>query len=533
MDKLTIQNAIKTGKTALGIEFGSTRIKAVLIGADHTPLASGDHAWENQLEDGLWTYALDAVWAGLQDAYRALSEDVAKKYDVTLTTVGALGFSGMMHGYMPFDKDGNLLVPFRTWRNTNTGEASAELTELFQFNIPLRWSIAHLHQAILNKEAHVGEIAFQTTLAGYVHWKLTGEKVLGVGEASGMFPIDSNTNDFDAARVAQYNERLKSENLPYTLNDIFPTVLVAGDAAGTLTIEGAKLLDPSGTLQAGIPFCPPEGDAGTGMVATNAVASRTGNVSAGTSVFAMIVLENALSKLYPEIDMVTTPSGSPVAMVHANNCTSDINAWVGIFRNFVDALGVELDQNSLFEMLYKQALTGDADAGGLLSYNYFSGEPITHLEEGRPLFVRTPESNFTLANFMRTHLFSALAALNIGMDILFEKEKVEIDKVLGHGGFFKTEGVGQAIMAAALNVPVSVMETAGEGGAWGIALLAAYMAQKQDGETLDAYLDEKVFAGEKGSTLAPTQADLDGFAAFMARYKAGLQIEKIAVETLK
>lgn len=533
MDKTSIQNAIQSGKTALGIEFGSTRIKAVLIGADHTPLASGDHAWENQLEDGLWTYSLDAVWAGLQDSYRALAADVAEKYDVKLTSVGALGISGMMHGYMAFDKDGNLLAPFRTWRNTNTGAASAELTELFRFNIPHRWSIAHLHQAILNKEAHVSEIAFQTTLAGYVHWKLTGEKVLGVGEASGMFPIDSNTNDFDAVRVAQYNERLKAENLPYTLNDIFPKVLIAGADAGTLTAEGAKLLDPSSTLQADIPLCPPEGDAGTGMVATNAVAVRTGNVSAGTSVFAMIVLEKALSKLYPEIDMVTTPGGKPVAMVHANNCTSDINAWVGIFRNFVDALGIELDQNALFEMLYKQALAGDPDAGGLLSYNYFSGEPITHLEEGRPLFVRTPESNFTLANFMRAHLFSALAALNIGMDILFEQEKVRIDKVLGHGGFFKTEGVGQAMMAAALNVPVSVMDTAGEGGAWGIALLAAYMAQKEDGETLAAYLDEKVFAAEKGSSLAPTQKDLDGFSAFMARYKAGMIIEETAVETLK
>jgi len=528
-----IQNAIETGKTALGIEFGSTRIKAVLISEDHTTLASGSHEWENQLVDGLWTYSLDAIWAGLQDTYRALANDVAEKYDVTLTTLGSLGFSGMMHGYMAFDVNGNLLVPFRTWRNTNTGNASAELTELFQFNIPLRWSIAHLHQAILNREAHVGEIAFQTTLAGYVHWKLTNEKVLGVGEASGMFPIDSNANDFDAARVAQYNERLAAENLPYTLENIFPTVLVAGDPAGTLTAEGAKRLDPSGTLQAGIPLCPPEGDAGTGMVATNAVTARTGNVSAGTSVFAMIVLEKALSKLYPEIDMVTTPSGKPVAMVHANNCSSDIDAWVGLFGEFLETMGVDVDKNKLYTTLYKAALAGDADAGGLLSYNYFSGEPITDLEEGRPLFVRLPDSNFTLANFMRVHLFSALGALNIGMDILFDKEKVEIDKVLGHGGFFKTEGVGQAIMAAALNVPVSVMETAGEGGAWGIALLAAYMAQKQDSETLDTYLDEKVFAREKGATLAPTQEDLDGFVAFMARYKAGLAIEKTAVETLK
>lgn len=533
MDRNDTQKAIETGKTALGVEFGSTRIKAVLIGEDHAPLASGSHDWENQLEDGLWTYSLDAVWTGLQDAYRALSEDAYQKYGIALTTLGSLGFSGMMHGYMVFDKGGNLLVPFRTWRNTNTSDASAELTELFQFNIPLRWSIAHLHQAILNKEAHIKDIAFQTTLAGYIHWKLTGAKVLGVGEASGMFPIDSTTNGYDVKRIAQYNERLAAENLPWTVDAILPQVLIAGDAAGTLTEEGAKLLDPSGRLQAGIPLCPPEGDAGTGMVATNSVAARTGNVSAGTSVFAMIVLEKALSKLYPEIDMVTTPCGKPVAMVHANNCTSDINAWIGLFREFVEAIGVELDQSTLFEMLYKKALAGDTDAGGLLSYNYFSGEPITHLEEGRPLFVRTPDSNFTLANFMRAHLFSALGALNIGMEILFNKEKVELDKVRGHGGFFKTEGVGQAIMAAALNVPVSVMKTAGEGGAWGIALLAAYMKQKQSDESLEAYLNEKVFAGEKGSTIAPSLEDLEGFAAFMERYKAGLDIEKTAVEALK
>ncbi len=528
-----IRNSIEAGKTALGIEFGSTRIKAVLIGEDHTPLASGSHEWENQLKDGFWTYSLDDVWSGLQASYRALCEEVTEKYSITLTTVGALGFSGMMHGYMAFHKDGNLLVPFRTWRNTNTGDASAELTDLFQFNIPLRWSIAHLHQAILNQEPHVKDITFQTTLAGYVHWKLTGKKVVGAGEASGIFPIDSTTNNYDAVRMVQYNERLEIEHLPWTLDAILPKVLVAGDSAGSLTEKGAKLLDPSGKLQAGIPLCPPEGDAGTGMVATNSVAARTGNVSAGTSVFAMIVLEKALSKFYPEIDMVTTPSGKPVAMVHANTFTSDLNAWVGLFREFVDALGVELDQSALFEMLYKKALEGDADAGGLLSYNYFSGEPITHLEEGRPLFVRTPESNFTLANFMRTHIFSALGALNIGIDILFKNEKVEIDKVLGHGGFFKTEGVGQTIMAAALNVPVSVMETAGEGGAWGIALLAAYMRQKQSAKSLDAYLSEIVFAGEKGSTIAPDPTDVAGFATFMERYKAGLAIEKTAVETLK
>ena len=528
-----VKKAIENGKTALGIEFGSTRIKAVLIDEDHKPIASGSHEWENQFEDGLWTYSLDAIWSGLQASYQALTDEVSKKYGVTLTTVGALGFSGMMHGYMAFDKEGNLLVPFRTWRNTNTGDASAELTKLFQFNIPLRWSIAHLHQAILNKETHIKEIAFQTTLAGYVHWKLTGEKVLGVGEASGMFPIDSTTNEFDATRFAQYNKRLASENLSFTLDEIFPKVLAAGELAGTLTAEGARLLNPSGTLQAGIPLCPPEGDAGTGMVATNAVAPRTGNVSAGTSVFAMIVLEKALSKLYPEIDMVTTPSGKPVAMVHANNCTSDINAWVGLFNDFVNTLGIELNPNSLFEMLYEQALAGDADAGGLLSYNYFSGEPITHLEEGRPLFVRMPDSNFTLANFMRAHLFSALGALKIGMDILFEQEKVKLDQLLGHGGFFKTEGVGQRIMAAAMDVPVSVMETAGEGGAWGIALLAAYMLYKEENEPLEAYLSGKVFADENGSTIAPDSKDVEGFAAFMERYKKGLVIEGTAVEAMR
>ena len=529
---MNVKQAIENGKTALGIEFGSTRIKAVLIGEDHIPLASGSHGWENQLEDGLWTYSLDDVWAGLQDSYHKLSEEVSEKYGVTLTTVGALGFSGMMHGYLAFDKDGNLLAPFRTWRNTNTGEASVELTELFQFNIPQRWSIAHLHQSILNQEDHIADITFLTTLAGYVHWKLTDKKVMGVGEASGMFPIDSAINDFDAERMAQYNKRITTEDIPWKFDEILPKVLVAGDAAGKLTEEGAKLLDPSGELRADIPLCPPEGDAGTGMVATNSVAVRTGNVSAGTSVFAMIVLEKALSKLYPEIDMVTTPTGKPVAMVHSNNCTSDLNDWVGLFGEFSAALGVDVGQSELFEMLYKKALEGDADSGGLLAYNYLSGEHITHMEEGRPLFVRTPESKFTLANFMRTHLFSSLGALKIGMDILFENEKVEIDKILGHGGFFKTEAVGQKMMAAAMNVPVSVMETAGEGGAWGIALLAAYMLNKNADEAFDTYLNERVFAGEKGSTIAPDPADVAGFAAFMERYKKGLVIERAAVENL-
>jgi sugar (pentulose or hexulose) kinase len=533
MDRNDIQKAIESGKTILGVEFGSTRIKAVLIGEDHLLIASGSHEWENRYENGVWTYSLEDVWTGLQESYRKLSNEVLEKYNTTLQTIGAIGFSAMMHGYMAFDKDGNLLVPFRTWRNTLTGQASEELTELFQFNIPQRWSIAHLYQAILNRETHIKDISHLTTLAGYVHWKLTGKSVLGVGEASGMFPIDSKTNDYDEHMLEQFKARLAAENIPWKLQDILPKVLVAGDAGGALTEEGARLLDPTGGLQAGIPLCPPEGDAGTGMVATNSVAERTGNVSAGTSVFAMIVLEKALSKLYPEIDMVTTPTGKPVAMVHSNNCTSDLNAWVDIFQEFTQALGVEMSESKLYETLYQKALMGDADGGGLLAYNYVSGEHITHLEEGRPLFVRTPESRFTLANFIRVHLFSSLGALKIGMDILFEQEQVKLDQLLGHGGFFKTKEVGQRIMAAAMNVPVSVMETASEGGAWGIALLASYMLHKSTNEPLEGYLSDKVFAGQKSSTIAPDPKDVDGFAAFMERYTKGLAIERAAVDGLK
>jgi sugar (pentulose or hexulose) kinase len=533
MERKDILKAIESGKTVLGIEFGSTRIKAVLIGEDSAPLASGSHDWENRYENGVWTYSLEEIWTGLQDSYLKLSNEVLEKYATPLKTIGAIGFSGMMHGYMAFDKHGNLLVPFRTWRNTSTDQASQELTALFQFNIPQRWSIAHLHQAILNKEPHVKDISHVTTLAGYVHWKLTGQKVLGVGEASGMFPIDSRTNNFDIRMVERFNERIKAENFPWELQDILPKVLTAGYAGGVLSEEGARLLDPSGKLQAGIPLCPPEGDAGTGMVATNSVAERTGNVSTGTSVFAMIVLEKALSKVYPEIDMVTTPTGKPVAMVHSNNCTSDLNAWVSLFREFTNLLGVAIEPSRLFELLYQKALEGDAECGDLLAYNYFSGEPITHFEEGRPLFVRTPESRFTLANFMRVHLFSALATLKIGLDILFEQERVKIDQILGHGGFFKTKDVGQRIMAAAMNVPVSVMETAGEGGAWGIALLASYMLHKATHEPLEAYLSSKVFAGENGTTIAPDQGDVASFTAFMERYKKGLVIEKAAVNALR
>ena len=533
MDRNNVQKAIQSGKTVLGIEFGSTRIKAVLISEDHTPIASGSHDWENRYENGVWTYSLEDVWEGLQDSYRKLSDEVLENYGTPLKTIGAIGFSAMMHGYMAFDQDGNLLVPFRTWRNTMTEQASKQLTELFRFNIPQRWSIAHLYQAILNREPHIKQISYLTTLAGYVQWRLTGQKVLGVGEASGMFPIDSRTNDYDKNMIELFNKRIAAENLPWKLQGILPKVLSAGDAAGVLTEEGARLIDPMGQLPAGVPLCPPEGDAGTGMVATNSVAERTGNVSAGTSVFAMIVLEKALSRVYPEIDMVTTPTGKPVAMVHSNNCTSDLNAWIGLFREFTDALGVEVGESRLFEMLFQKALEGDTDSGELLAYNYFSGEHITGFEEGRPLFVRKPESRFTLANFMRVHLFSALGALKIGLDILFEQEQVKIDQVLGHGGFFKTKDVSQKFMAAAMNVPVSVMKTAGEGGAWGIALLAAYMLHKTENETLEAYLSNKVFAQENGITIAPNQRDIESFAAFMERYKKGLIIERAAVDALR
>ena len=524
---------IADGKTALGIEFGSTRIKVVLIDKDHHPIASGSHDWENRLENNIWTYTLEDIWSGLQDSYQNLVNDVKEKYDITLTKVGSIGFSAMMHGYMAFDKDGELLVPFRTWRNTMTEQAAKELTELFRFNMPQRWSGAHLYQAILNKEEHVKDIDFITTLAGYVHWKLTGEKVLGVGDASGMFPIDSTTRNWNKEMLAKFDELVAPKGYPWKVEDILPKVLVAGEKAGTLTEEGAKLLDPTGKLQAGIPVCPPEGDAGTGMVATNSVKQRTGNVSAGTSVFAMIVLEKALSKPYKEIDMVTTPAGDAVAMAHSNNCTSDLNAWVNIFREFAEAMGMEADMNKLFGTLYNKALEGDVDCGGLLSYCYFSGEHMTGFTEGRPLFVRSPESKFNLANFMRTNLYTCLGAMRVGLDILFKKEGVKVDRLLGHGGLFKTKGVGQQILADAVNAPVSVMETAGEGGAWGIALLASYMINKEENETLEDYLDAKVFAGNAGTKMDPDPADVAGFEVFTERYKKGLPIERAAVESLK
>ena len=524
---------IEEGKVVLGIEFGSTRIKAVLIDGKHHPIASGSHEWENQLVDGVWTYSIDAIWNGLQDCYQDMKKDVQEKYGVKVTKLAAIGFSAMMHGYMAFDKDDKILVPFRTWRNAITEEASEKLTDLFRYNIPQRWSVAHLYQAILNGEEHVKDICFQTTLAGYIHWMLTGKKVLGVGDASGMFPIDIATGKFDAKMVSQFDEAIADKGYPWKLMDIFPEVLSAGEDAGTLTQEGAKLLDTDGDLEAGVPLCPPEGDAGTGMAATNSVRVRTGNVSAGTSVFAMIVLEKNLSKVYPEIDMVTTPSGHPVAMVHCQNCTSDLNAWVNLFREFAQTFGMEISTNDLFGKLYNKALEGDADCGGLLAYNYFSGEHVTGFNEGRPVFARTPDAKFNLANFMRVNLFTSLGALKVGLDILMKEEHVQVDQILGHGGLFKTKGVGQKILAGAIDAPVSVMETAGEGGAWGIALLASYMINKEENETLEDYLDAKVFAGNAGTKMDPDPADVAGFEVFTERYKKGLPIERAAVESLK
>ncbi|MFT8342342.1 MAG: FGGY-family carbohydrate kinase [Clostridium beijerinckii] len=528
-----IKNAIINGKTVLGIELGSTRIKAVLIDENNTPIASGSHDWENKYVNNIWTYALDDIWTGVQDSYKKMAEDVKEKYGVTIQTIGAIGFSAMMHGYMVFNKEGELLVPFRTWRNTITEKASEELTKLFNYHIPQRWSIAHLYQAILNGEEHVADIDFQTTLEGYIHWKLTGEKVIGVGEASGMFPIDIDTKNYNARMIDRFDELVAPKNFSWKLGDILPKVLLAGENAGVLTEEGAKLLDVTGQLKAGIPFCPPEGDAGTGMVATNSIAKRTGNVSAGTSVFAMIVLEKELSKAYEEIDLVTTPTGNLVAMVHCNNCTSDLNAWVGLFKEFAEAFGVEVDMNKLFATLYNKALEGDSDCGGLLAYNYFSGEHITGFEEGRPLFVRSAESKFNLANFMRVHLFTSLGSLKTGLDLLLKEEGVKVDEMLGHGGLFKTKGVGQKVMAAAIDAPVSVMETAAEGGAWGIAVLASYMINKDENETLDDYLTNKVFVGQIGTKIDPDSKDVEGFNEFIKRYTSGLAIERTAIDSLK
>ena len=523
---------IESGKTALGIELGSTRIKAVLTDFEGNVLAVGFHDWENSLVNNIWTYSFEDIHQGIRSCYSSLREAVEKEYGVTPQTYGAIGISAMMHGYIALDADGNVLAPFQTWRNSNTQPAADALTELFQFNVPLRWTVSHLYQRILDGEKHVEKAAFVNTLAGYIHWKLTGQKVIGIGDASGIFPIDSEKLDYNPVMMDQFDELISKYNFSWKTRDLFPKVLVAGDDAGKLTEEGAAFLDETGALKAGIPLCPPEGDAGTGMVATNSVAVRTGNVSAGTSTFAMLVLEKQLSKLHREIDMVTTPTGFPVAMSHANNGTSDLNAWVGMFREFCDLMGIETDMGELFGKLYNHSLTGDKDCGGLLAYGYYSGEGITKLNEGRLALLRTANSRFSLANLMRVNLFTSLGAVKMGLDILFKDEGVKVDRIMGHGGLFKTKGVGQAYLAAAVNAPVTVMDTACEGGAWGIAILAAFLADRKEGERLEDYLENRIFAGMSGSTIQPDPADVAGYETFIERYKKGLPIESAAIEAM-
>jgi len=534
--EMGVKEIIEAGKTAIGIEFGSTRIKAVLVDESGKPLAQGGHGWENQFENGVWTYSLDMIWNGLQDAYADLLKNVKDEYDAVITTTGAIGFSAMMHGYMAFNQSGDLLVPFRTWRNTITEQAAKELTQEFGFNIPQRWSIAHLHQAILNNEEHVKDISFFTTLAGYIHWQLSGEKVLGVGDASGMFPIDSKTRNYNDEYLDKYDKILMQKGITWNIRGILPEVRLAGESAGTLTAEGAAKLDVSGNLKAGIPMCPPEGDAGTGMVATNSVAVRTGNVSAGTSIFAMVVMEHALNSLHEEIDVVTTPVGDDVAMVHCNNCTSDINAWANIFKQYSEAIGAPVDTDKLYTTLFTAALGGAPDCGGLMGFNYFSGEPVTGFDEGRPVFARKVNADFSFANFMRLHLYSAVSTLKVGLDILLRDEGVKVDKLFGHGGFFKTKEVGQRIMSAATGGPITVMETAGEGGAWGMAVLALYLVKTGGdvlgSESLADFLNGTIFGGEEGTTITASEEEIKGFDEFMKSFTSAYSLEKAAIDTL-
>ncbi len=525
--------AIKNGKTALGIEFGSTNIKGVLVGESGEVLATGSFGWENSLVDGIWTYSQEEILNGLKSCYGDLRKSVEEKYEVTPTTYGAMGISAMMHGYIALDKDGNLLAPFQTWRNSNTEKAADELTELFQFNIPLRWTIAHLYQCMLDKEAHLEDLGFVTTLDSYVHYLLTGEKVTGIGDASGIFPIDSETKDYDQKMVDQFDKLIEERGYSWRLRDVLPKVMVAGEVAGKLTVNGANLLDETGSLKAGIKLAPPEGDAGTGMVATNSCAPRTGNVSAGTSTFAMLVCEKPLSKMYREIDMVTTPTGYPVAMSHANNGTSDLNAWVKLFGEFAELVGLKLELAQLYATLYEHSLEGDKDCGGMMSYGYYSGEGITHLNEGRPTFIRQPNNNFTLANFMRAHLYSSLGAVKLGLDILLKDENVAVDRIMGHGGLFKTKGVAQRYLSAAVHAPVSVLETAGEGGPWGMALLALYMITKEDGESLEDYLENRIFDNMASETAEADKGDIEGFEVFTDRYSKCIPVVQAAVRTLK
>lgn len=525
--KMDIANRIKDGKTSIGIEFGSTRIKAVLIGDDFSVAASGAYDWENSFVDGVWTYSLDEVKKGLQGAFAALAEDVKNKYGATLENVASIGISAMMHGYLAFDENDNLLVPFRTWRNTMTEQAADALTDALSFNIPQRWSIAHLYQAVLNGEEHVPQIRFVTTLAGYVHWLLTGEKVIGIGDGSGMFPIKDGGYNTDM--MNKFDELTSGTAFTQKLSDVLPKIVPVGECAGNLTEQGALLLDPTGTLKAGVPFCPPEGDAQTGMVATNSIAPRTGNVSAGTSIFAMAVLEKDLSAVYRQIDIVTTPCGSPVAMVHCNNCTTDLDCWVKLFGDALKLFGVEVPKSELYDKLYAAALSGEADCDGIVSYNYHSGEHVTGFTEGKPLVMRSPSSKLNTANLMRSLIYSCMSTLKIGMDILIGEEKIALDKIYAHGGLFKSPVTGQRFLASALGVPVALMESAGEGGAWGIALLASYLARKNDGEALEEYLEKRVFDGKTGSCMAPDEKDMAGYAAYIEKYKAGLEVEKTAV----
>ena len=543
---MTARQTIESGKAILGIEFGSTRIKAVLIDQENKPIAQGSHEWENQLVDGLWTYSTEAIWYGVEDCYADLRRNVKREYDCEIEQLASIGISAMMHGYMAFGPNGKatrwapvsesekILAPFRTWRNTNTGKAAAELSKLFNYNIPLRWSISHLYQAILNGEEHVKDITYLTTLAGYIHWRLTDKKVLGIGDASGMIPVDPNTKTYNAEMVRKFNELVAPYGFPWKLEDILPECLVAGQDAGVLTEHGAQRLDVSGHLKGGCPLCPPEGDAGTGMTATNSVKVRTGNVSAGTSSFSMIVLENDVTKPNEMIDIVTTPDGNLVAMVHCNNCTSDINAWVKLFKEYQELLGVKVDMNEVYAKLYNHALTGDVDCGGVISYNFISGEPVAGLTDGgRPLVMRSPNDRFNLANFMRANLYATIAVLKLGNDVLFKEENVKVNRITGHGGLFKTPGVGQKVLAAALNSPISVMETAGEGGAWGIALLAAYLVNNPDKLNLADYLEKVVFAGNTGIEIAPEPADVEGFNRYIETYKACIPVDQAAVEYKK
>ena len=516
--------------TILGIELGSTRIKGVLIDENHQVVASGAYSWENRLENGVWTYHLEDAIAGIRACYRELKQNAEVKFGQPLRRVAAIGISGMMHGYLVFDRDGKQIAPFRTWRNTMTAAAAEELTELFSFNIPQRWSIAHLYQAILNGEAHVKDVARLTTLSCYIHHLLTGVHAVGIGEASGMFPYDDTVKDFDQASLAKFDALVAPRGFPWKLQDILPRVLPAGAQAGELTPEGAALLDESGVLEAGIPMCPPEGDAGTGMMATGAVLPRTGSVSAGTSAFSLQVLERPLKNYYPEIDVVSTPSGKSVAMAHANTCTSEIDAWVGLIADAARTMGWSVDMNELYTTLFRKALEGDADCNGIISYNYFASEPVVQVDVGRPMVVRLPDSKLTIANFMRSQLYGAIATLKLGMDMLRFEEGVESDRLLGHGGYFKTPGVGQQLLANALGLPITTMETAGEGGPWGMALLASYMYRKAEGETMEDYVTNRVFADAASTCADPQPEGVAGFAAYLERYKAALNAQRAASE---